>query len=77
MPRGATPGRNLGKEVTDRLRGAWWWTLRTVDPNGYSVTDLRKCARRSQGNRSSVTTFHKITGSGKTDTLATGSAGRG
>jgi hypothetical protein len=34
MPRGATPGRNLGKEVSDRLLGAWWWTLRSVDPDG-------------------------------------------
>jgi hypothetical protein len=37
MPRGATPGRNLGEEVATGYAGAWWWTLRTVDPDGYSV----------------------------------------
>jgi len=34
MPRGATPGRNLGEEVQSGYRGAWWWTLRTVDVDG-------------------------------------------
>jgi hypothetical protein len=33
MPRGATPGRVPRQGGSDRLLGAWWWTLRTVDPD--------------------------------------------
>ena len=78
MPRGATPGRNLGKEVGDRLRGTWWWTLRTVNPRrvlseltwGNVLPDRRETAGREPlSARSPVV--------GKTNSLATGSAGRG
>jgi hypothetical protein len=35
VPRGATPGRNTPvRGASDRLRGAWWWTLCTVGPDG-------------------------------------------
>ena len=34
MPRGATPGRNLGKEVAQGYAAAWRCTLRTMDPDG-------------------------------------------
>jgi hypothetical protein len=38
MPRGATPGRNTPvRGASDRLRGAWRWTPRTVDPGGTAL----------------------------------------
>jgi hypothetical protein len=53
-------------------RGAWWWTLRTVDLDGYSVNRAGERARRSQGiaGRDSLSARSPVVG--KSGTSATG-----
>jgi hypothetical protein len=77
MPRGATPGRNLGKEVAADYAGAWGWALCPVDPAGYSGSGPAKTYSRSQGNHNSEATFRKITVWVNRISTVPGSAGRG
>ncbi len=55
----AMPGRTPARPC------AWWWTLRTVDTNGYSVIQRGETCSPIAENRKSGATFRKITGSGQ------------